>query len=117
MGRKGRLPIQFTEEQILEAIKGCNAITSTVAKRLHCDWMTAKRNIEKHESTIQAFENERQTAGDIAETKLMDNVKKGDMGAIKYFLSKKFKDRGYGDEITTTLQTTEDNSIHITIDD
>lgn len=88
----------YTKEEVLKAIEGCSTITSTVAKRLGCNWATARKYINKWSETKIAYENERQTIGDFAEGKLIENIKKGDMGAIKYFLSKKYKDRGYGDE-------------------
>lgn len=90
-------PYHYTKEEVLKAIKGSSTIISTIAKSLGCDWATARKYVNKWQETIQAYENERQTVGDFAEGKLMENVKKGDMGAIKYFLSKKYKDRGYGD--------------------
>lgn len=110
---------KYQKEEVLKAIKGCSTIVSTVAKRLNCDWNTASKYINKWQETKLAYENERQTIGDFTEGKLIENVKKGDLGAIKYFLSKKYKDRGYGDEVqqNISLGNTEGATLHIIIDD
>lgn len=96
--RKSISSERFTEENVLAAIKGCRTIVSTVAKRLHCDWWTADKYIKNWESTRLAYEAEKQMSLDMAESALFQNVDNGDVGAIKYFLSKKAKERGYGDE-------------------
>lgn len=114
----GRPPRPYTKEQVLNAIKGCATITATVAKRLNCDWRTAHIYINKWAETRQAYADEHETNGDFAEGKLLENIKKGDMAAIKYFLSKKYKERGYGDEVTQNIAIdTETPSLHIIIDD
>lgn len=99
----------YTKEEVSKAIAGSSTIVSTVAKRLNCDWNTARRYINKWQETKLAYENERQTIGDFTEGKLIENIKKGDMGAIKYFLSKKYKDRGYGDELQQEIKLPNDN--------
>lgn len=96
--KKTRSGERFTEENVLAAIKGCRTIVSSVAKTLHCDWWTANKYISKWESTRQAYEAEKQISLDLAESALFQNVDNGDVGAIKYFLTKKAKERGYGDE-------------------
>lgn len=111
-------PKTYTKEEVLKAIEGCSTIVTTVAKRLNCNWNTALKYINKWQETKLAYENERQTIGDFTEGKLIENVKKGDMGAIKYFLSKKYKDRGYGDLLDgENPQLQVDNVLHIVVDD
>lgn len=97
-------PYGFTKEQVLEAIKGCSTIVSKVAQRLKCDWNTAKKYINKWKETKEAFENERQTTLDFAESKLLENISNGHEGSIKWFLSKKGKDRGYGEDPNEMLE-------------
>ena len=97
-------------------INGCSSIISKVAERLNCSWDTARKYIYKWTETTKAFENERQRIGDFAESKLIDAISNDDLGAIKYLLSKKFKDRGYGDEQQLQLSSEQDNAIHIILD-
>ena len=108
---------QYTKEEVLHAIKGCNTIISTVAKTLDCSWDTAHKYINKWQETKTAYENERQRTLDFAEGKLFKNIEKGDPGSIKYFLSKKGKERGYGDEtIDEKVAEIVDTEIHIVND-
>jgi len=106
---------RFNEEDVLIAIKGCRTIVSTVAKRLHCDWTTAYKYINRWDSTKQAYNDEKQISLDLAESALFQNVDNGDVGAIKYFLTKKAKERGYGDEENGTEdnENTNDNVFRI----
>lgn len=90
----------YTKEQVLDAIKGCDTIITTVSKRLGCNWETARNYINKWKETKRAYEDEKQKSIDMAESKLFENIKKNDTPSIKYFLSKKAKDRGYGDDET-----------------
>ena len=46
----------YSLETMLQAIEGSGGITLTVATRLQCDWITAKRYIQKWETTRMAFE-------------------------------------------------------------
>jgi hypothetical protein len=87
---------------VLEAIAGSGAITSTVAKRLGCGWMTARKYIQKWESTRSAFADEEETVLDMAESVLFGAVKDHDIQAAKWLLSKKAKARGYSDRIEHT---------------
>ncbi len=88
-------PKTYTQADILDAIKGSGSIVSTVAKRLKCEWITAKRYIEKWESTKQAFSDESETILDLAESTLYTAIKAGDVQAAKWVLSTKGKTRGF----------------------
>lgn len=117
MGSRGK-KADYTKEEVLLAISGCKTIISTVARKLNCSWDCANKQINKWEETKQAYENEREKVIDVAESKLFTNIQKGDLGAIKYFLSKKAKDRGYSDLIDgSDGQLKVDNTLHIVIDD
>ena len=95
-------PKKYTQQNVLEAIKGSGAIVSTVARRLGCEWITAKRYIEAWEDTAQAFKDEEETILDMAESKLYEAIQKDDIQAAKWLLSTKGKRRGYSErhEIT-----------------
>lgn len=89
---------KYTQENILEAIKDSGAIVSTVARRLGCEWITAKRYIEKWESTRQAFSDEQETILDMAEGTLFNAIKEKDVQAAKWILATKGKKRGYSEK-------------------
>ena len=85
-------------ETVLKAIKGCKSIMSNVAKKLECDWGTARRYVDKWQSTQTAFEHEAENVLDFTESMLMQNIKKGDIQAIKYKLSSHGRKRGSGEK-------------------
>lgn len=92
MGRKARL---FKKADILKAINGSNGNMSVIAGRLKCEWHTAKINVERFPETKIAFNDEHERLGDFVESKGFELVKKGDGNMIRYYLSTKFRNRGY----------------------
>lgn len=102
-----RPPLDYPVERILEAIKGCNSIVSKVADKLMCDWSTAKKYVEMYPETRAAMNDELQRAIDMAETKVLKSINLDDIQSAKWFLSKKAKDRGYGDETNINLNVTD----------
>lgn len=111
----GRNPINFTEDQVLAAISGSLAIVSRVAKNLNCDWTTADNYIKKYPAAVEAMKAEEQAVLDLCETKIIKAINLDDVGSAKWYLSKKGKDRGYGDEqiITHTGQIEEKKTVLI----
>lgn len=71
----------------------------TVAQKLKVEWHTAEKYVNRWESTRQAMNNESVKIVDIAERKIIDSIIEGDTNTTKWFLSKKAKNRGYGDTI------------------
>ena len=99
---------------MLEAISGSGGSTLTVATELRCDWITAKRYIEKWETTKRAFEAESEKVLDVAESVVQRNIQLAyrkqietkqpvDTGDAKWLLSRKGKARGYADQQETEL--------------
>ena len=86
---------QFTAEQFIKAIPGTAGIVSTIATRCGCDWHTAKKWIEGHPTIKAIYDDEREGILDLAEAKLIQAIKDGDLGAIKYYLGTQGKGRGY----------------------
>ena len=85
----------YTASQFIEAIKGSGGIISTIAKRVGCEWHTAKKYIEQYSTVKQAYINETEAVTDMAEIALINSIKNSDAWAVKYYLSTKGKDRGY----------------------
>lgn len=107
----------FTKKKVLKAIENSNANVTKIAKALGCDWHTADNYIHKWPETIGAFNDELEKINDIAESQAITLIKQNDAGMIKWWLSKKAKNRGFGDEVNATLSTGEDNTIKIIIDE
>ena len=103
----------FTKEQILTAIKNSYGIVSNVAKKLKCDWNTARKYIDKYECTLQAEEDERKKYVDLAESNSVELLKSGDPQQTRYVLSTVGKDRGYTDK--TEIDTKVSGNLEIKI--
>lgn len=63
--------------------------------------------------------DETELVKDLAESTLITSIKQGDTISAKWYLSKKAKDRGYGDELITKQigSDTEDTELTINIID
>lgn len=77
---------------------------STIAKKLKVDWHTAKSYVNSDEDTKQAYQNEEEWILDIADAKLYENVKQGDLAAIKWLQATKGKKRGYVEKHETDVK-------------
>jgi hypothetical protein len=87
--------LQYKVAQFIEAIPGTGGIVSAIAKRVGCDWNTAKRYIDRHPTVMAAWEAEREKIGDLAETQLFKAMRDGDLTTIKWYLSRVHRKRGY----------------------
>lgn len=93
---------RYTRDAVLEAIHGSGGIVSNIARRLGCDWHTAKTYVEQWTQTASAFMAEKETIKDLSENQLVEAIRAGDPWAIKFHLTTQAKDRGYSErrEIT-----------------
>lgn len=92
---------QFTAQQFIEAIPGTGGIIVTIARRVGCDWHTAKKYIEQFPTIRQAYEDECASIDDMAETKVIQAIKDGDAGMAKWWLEKRRRDK-FGPSIEVT---------------
>ena len=99
-------------QEVLEAIRGSAGLTSPVARKLDCAWHTAKKYIEKWETTRRAFANEGEQVIDFAEQKVIEAMRDGDGPMLRWYLSTKGKHRGYT-ERHEIAGTGEDGAIEI----
>ena len=95
MGRKRN----FKPADVIAAIQGTGGIMRAIAAKLTTDWDTAKKYCHKWESTKRALAQEEQVILDMAESTLFKAIQGGDVQDAKWLLSKKARDRGYGDKI------------------
>lgn len=82
-----------------KAIEDSGGQYQTIAERLGCEWHTAKSHVEKYEETKKAYANETESVLDLAESKLIENIKDNDNTAIIFYLKTKGKNRGYVERI------------------
>lgn len=88
----------YTKDQLLEAIKNSGGITAEIARRLGCDWMTARKYIERYRATHDAMIAENEAMLDQVERCAYDSAMAGDGPMIRYILSTKGKRRGWSED-------------------
>ncbi len=98
MGKQGQKDA-YKAEEFIKAIPGSGGIITTIARRVGCNWDTAKKYINLMPEVNQAYENERESMLDIAEETLLNSIKGGDTADAKWVLTKLGKHRGYGDVV------------------
>lgn len=86
---------RYTEKQIEAALRQCKGMVYVAAKQIGCSPNTIKKRVAKSERLAEVIEAETGFLLDTAELKLASAVIDGELGAIKYLLSTKGKDRGY----------------------
>ena len=81
-------PVDFTEQDVLDAIEDSGGIIKTVAENLGCGWNTARRMIRKFESTLELFNSERTQLTDDALRTVRRAIHSDDVKTAKWVLSK-----------------------------
>ena len=107
----------YKKEDVLKAIDGSGGLITTIANRMHCDWHTAKRCVNKWDETRQAYIDSEETVLDFVERKAIERVKEGDGSMIRFILATKGRKRGYGEKPIIDETAAEDTELRIIIDD
>lgn len=119
---------QFTEEQFIEAIKDTGGIITDIARKVGCNWYTAKKYIEEFPAVKRAYDDECESFLDLAEGVLRGNIKLAqrqqqgeepkvaDASDAKWLLARKGKARGYAERFEHDLSIT-DYSVEMDVDD
>jgi hypothetical protein len=102
---------QYTAQQFINAIPGSGGIISTIARRVDCNWSTAKKYIESFSTIKAAYDDEREAILDVAESVVYGNIQAAakiqrstdynaqvDSSDAKWLLARKGKDRGYAEQ-------------------
>ena len=89
--RRAKYPLTL----VVAAIEGSGGVVQKVAAELRCDWHTARRYINRWTKTRELFQGELNEVLDLAESQLVEAVKRGEPWAIKLLLMTKGKRRGY----------------------
>jgi transposase len=104
-------PIRITKKKFLKALAGTGGIKQRIAERLGTSQVTV-RNILRRPDWLDvriAFEEETERLVDAAESRIVREIEHGDDAAVatanaRWFLSRKGKHRGYGDETKTIVE-------------
>lgn len=65
---------QYKAQEFITVIPGTGGVIDTIAKRVGCDWHTAKKYIEDHPTVKQAYENEKSRVDDAARSVVISNI-------------------------------------------
>ena len=93
---------RYKTKQFIDAIPGTGGIISEIARKVGCDWITAKKYVTKYPTIAQAYMNECESVLDMAESNVIGLMEKSDAGMLKYYLSTKGKKRGYVERTEVT---------------
>lgn len=93
----------MTTEQFLSAIPGSGGIITTIAHRVGCAWMTARRYIDSHPTVLKAYKDECEAVVDMAEGTLLKSIKEGNTQDAKWYLARMRREK-YGDNLDITTK-------------
>ena len=98
----------FTAAQFIKAIPGTGGIISTIAKRVGCEWHTAKKYIDEYPTINLAYQNEKHSIDDKAVSNIYKAIAEGDLGTSKWWASMK---------LGKDFHTTEHQVVNVSWDD
>ncbi len=120
---------KHTRETVLDAIRGAGlfskdgretssfGIVTTVAKRLQVARSTVYTYMNRWSTVDDAMRDERNAYLDLCESKLADEVMKGNITAIIFSLKTLGKSRGYIERFEHGISADEQAQVHIYIPD
>lgn len=92
---------QFKASEFIKAIPGTAGIIDSIAKKVGCDWHTAKKYIDEYPSVKDAYNDEVERVSDLAVTVVIKAIREGDVPTAKWYLTKKRKNE-FGDVVDVT---------------
>lgn len=108
---------RYKKNDILNAVRGSNGLVTNVARKLDCDWHTARDNILRFPDVVKLFESESEEMLDFAEYKVHKAITAADMVTVRWYLATKGRNRGYGETAPQPADENEDTEIKIEIVD
>lgn len=101
MAKRGRRP-KLTIATAKEAIEQAGGIRTIAAQKLNVHRSTLHSFLNRHPA-LQAFADEvEEVLKDIAEAKVIQAIRAGDMQTVRWYLELKGKDRGYVRRVEST---------------
>lgn len=100
--------VGISEDRFIEAIRLAHGMSSHIASRLGITRNAVNKRLRENPKLREAQIEEREKMIDVAETALYRKVEDGNLDAIKYFLSRAGKARGYTTkvEVDANVQST-----------
>lgn len=89
-------PNRLKKRNVIEALRSSAGIQSLAAAKLRVSPQTIGRYIKKHPDVRLAIDDIIDEVVDLAQGKLIERIRKGDMTAIRYYLDNKGQAQGYG---------------------
>ena len=86
---------KYSVEDIAEALRQARGFLGPAAKILGCGRTTLSSYIKKTKRLQQLLDELKEENIDLAETKLLDAIERGEAWAITFFLKTQAKHRGY----------------------
>jgi len=86
----------YKENQVLEAVKKSAGVMEYVAVKLNCDWHTAKRYVNKWETTKEAFANSECKLHMVAYQSFHKALANGERWAVERMLDTSARRNGHG---------------------
>lgn len=98
MDDKQKVNDKYTLTEFIEAVKGSSGIKATIQRRLGCSRMTVDSYLKRYATAQQAYDEEIETVGDVAESVIIQAIKNKDVDTAKWYAKAKLKHRGYTDK-------------------
>ncbi len=96
----------LTDDQIIKALDSKGGFISQAAKDLGVTYQAIWNRIKKSDKITEAYQNIKESYLDMAESKLLGQVREGNLGAICFFLKCQGKQRGYVERADIDLNLT-----------
>jgi hypothetical protein len=93
------IPSDYTDEQIAEAIENCAGYMLAIAKQLDCRPLSIRSRIYSTPHLRDLLIECEEAVSDNAELYLIEAIEGRSPWAIKYWLTHKAKNRGYGQKL------------------
>lgn len=94
-------PRRFRLREIEAALRSAGGICSDAARALTaagkpCTRQNIRYWVEKYPRLAETIDDCAEEVKDLAESKLIENIRANDTSAIRFFLERRARDRGYG---------------------
>jgi|TARA_Y100000310_G_scaffold31852_1_gene30197 hypothetical protein len=93
---------KYSDDQILEALEKCGGVVLHAAQALGAARASIQRRIDNSKELTQQLKDLREVNIDIAESKLMELIRKGQPAAVIFYLKCVAKHRGYVERAEVT---------------
>jgi len=105
---------QYKAADFIDAIPNSGGIITAIAQRVGCAWHTAQKYIVAMPTVRQAYQDEVEKIGDLAETTLIKSIRDGDVSSAKFYLTTKARHRGYVMKTETEITGKDGGAIKLT---